>query len=270
MTTMLIDLPRNTRLYFRLLSTHLRASLEYEADFWIMAAGAALTQLAGFAFIAAVFSRVPTINGWTFWTVALLFGLVALSEGITNLFFEGMWGMAGLKHEGGFDYLLVRPYPVLLQVLSSQVGLNGLGNVLTGGAMIVAGLAHLDVAWSVGKVAMAVVLLVSAMAVRLGIMIACTSITFWIEGPGSMFAFAVHQVGDLARYPLAIYPAVLKGVLAVALPFAFVSYFPVSWLTGEGEMGWLGLLTPLVATYSVVASVLIFRRGLLRYESAGN
>jgi ABC-2 type transport system permease protein len=258
------------RLYVRLLATHFRASLEYEADFWIMAVGAAMTQIAGFAFIAAVFAKVPTINGWTFWTVAVLFGMVGLSEGVGNLFFEGMWAMAQLKHEGALDYLLVRPYPVLLQVLSSQVGLNGVGNVLTGGAMVAVGLAHLAVDWSVGRVLIALVLLISALAVRTGIMVTCTSSTFWMEGPGSMLAFAVHQVGDLARYPLAIYPLALKAVLGVVLPFAFVSYFPISWLTGEGDAGRLGLLTPLVAVVCVVASLLVFRRGLLRYESAGN
>ena len=261
---------RNTRLYLRLLGTHLRASLEYEADFWLMAFGAAMTQVAGLVFIAAVFLRVPDINGWTFWTVALLFGMVAFSEGVINVFFEGMWWLADLKHKGEFDYLLVRPYPVALQALSSHVGLNGLGNLLTGGALIGAGLAHTDIAWSAGTVLVAVLLFVGAMAARVGIMLACNAITFWVEGPGSMFAFAVHQVGDLGRYPLAIYPAVLKGLLGVVLPFAFVSFFPVSWLTGEGGTGWLGLLTPLVGAYCVLVAAWVFRRGLLRYESAGN
>ncbi|GAA0794368.1 ABC transporter permease [Spirilliplanes yamanashiensis] len=261
---------RTIRLYLRLLGTHLRASLEYEADFWLMALGAAMTQVAGFVFIAAVFLRVPDINGWTFWTVALLFGMVGFSEGVINLFFEGMWWLADLKHNGELDYLLVRPYPVALQALSSQVGLNGLGNLLTGGALIVAGLVNTDIDWSPATAVVAVLLFLGAMAARVGIMLACNATTFWLEGPTSMFAFAVHQVGDLARYPLAIYPVVLKGLLGVVLPFAFVSFFPVSWLTGEGGTGWLGLLTPLVGVYCVVLAAWVFRRGLTRYESAGN
>jgi ABC-2 type transport system permease protein len=261
---------RTARLYLRLLSTHVRASLEYEADFWLMGFGAAMTQIVSFVFIAAIFARVPTINGWTLWTVALLFGMVALSEGFLNLFAEGMWFLARMKHQGELDYLLVRPYPVLLQVLSSQVGLNGLGNLLTGGIMISVGLARAEIDWSPGTVLTAVVLLVSALLVRLGILLACNCICFWVEGPGAIFAFAVHQIGDLARYPLAIYPAGLKVLLGVVLPFAFVSFFPVSWLTGEGGTGLTGLLTPLVAVYAVAASAWIFRRGLLRYESAGN
>jgi ABC-2 type transport system permease protein len=265
-----MSMTRTLRLYLRLLSTHLRASLEYESDFWIMAFGAALTQAVSFAFIGVVFARVPTINGWDFWTMTLLFGMIALSEGVLNLFAEGMWVMSRMKHEGELDYLLVRPYPVVLQVLGSAVGLNGIGNLLTGGALLVAGLLNAGIVWSPGKVLAGIVLFVSAVATRVGIMLACNAACFWMQGPISVFAFAAHQVGDLARYPLAIYPGFLKVTLTVAMPFAFVSFFPIGWLTGEGGTGRVGLLTPLVAVYCVVGALFVFRRGLRRYESAGN
>jgi ABC-2 type transport system permease protein len=261
---------RIVRLYLRLLGTHIRASLEYEADFWISAFGAAMTQVAGFVFILAVFARVPDINGWTFWTVAALFGVVAFTEGIINLFAEGLWFMAQMKHQADFDYYLVRPYPVVLQVLSSQIGLNGLGNVALGGVLVGVGLAKSSLDWSVGTALLAVLLLFSAVLVRVGILLAAASSCFWLEGPSSIFPFSVHQLGDLAKYPLAIYPSALKAVLGIVLPFAFVSFFPISMLTGEGGTGWWGLLTPLVAVYCLGGALWIFRRGLLRYESAGN
>jgi ABC-2 type transport system permease protein len=81
---------------------------------------------------------------------------------------------------------------------------------------------------------------------------------------------AVHQVGDLARFPLSVYPWALKAVLGFALPFAFVSFFPVSYLMGGGTSAWVGLLTPLVAVYCLSFAWLVFSRGLRRYESAGN
>jgi ABC-2 type transport system permease protein len=261
---------RTTRLYLRLLMTHVRASLEYEADFWLTAFGAALTQVVSVVFIGVVFARVPDLNGWSFWTVVLLFGMVAISEGVINLFFEGMWHLSRLKHEGELDYYLVRPYPVVLQVMSMTIGFNGLGNILTGGAMVIVGLAHAGIDWSVGRAALAVVLLVSALVTRVGIMLACNAACFWLSGPSTIFAFAVHQVGDLARFPLAIYPGVLKVVIGVVVPFAFVTFFPITYLTGEGAAPWLGLLTPAVAAYALIIALGVFRRGLLRYESAGN
>jgi ABC-2 type transport system permease protein len=81
---------------------------------------------------------------------------------------------------------------------------------------------------------------------------------------------AVHQVGDLARFPLTIYPTALKAVLGFLVPFAFISTFPMSWLLDTGGTPWLGLLTPLVAACCAAAALLTFGRGLRRYESAGN
>jgi ABC-2 type transport system permease protein len=63
---------------------------------------------------------------------------------------------------------------------------------------------------------------------------------------------------------------VLKAALGAVLPFAFVSFFPIAYLLDNGESRWVGLLTPLVAAYCVAVAMLVFRRGLRRYESAGN
>ena len=91
-----------------------------------------------------------------------------------------------------------------------------------------------------------------------------------MPSPTPLFAFALHQVGDLARFPLSIYPIALKAVLGVVLPFAFISFFPIASLLDTGTSRWVGLLTPLIAAYCAGLAAFIFRRGLRRYESAGN
>jgi ABC-2 type transport system permease protein len=80
----------------------------------------------------------------------------------------------------------------------------------------------------------------------------------------------MHQVGDLARYPITIYAVGVRLVIGLVIPFAFASYFPVALLLGDRPYAWVGLLTPVVAGWCVAAALLLFRRGLRRYESAGN
>lgn len=257
------------RLYLRLLGAHLRALLEYEADFWILAGATVLMQVVNLVFISALFAKVPSLNGWTFWSVVLMFGLVALTEGIGSLFFEGMWELAYQINTGELDYFLVRPYPVFLQSSSARIGINGLSNIVVGGLMIGTALTHLDIAWSPWRVGFAVLLLISGIVIKLAINLATNAVSFWLSSPTPMFAFAVHQAGDLARFPLSIYPLLLKAALGVVLPFAFISFFPVAYLLDQGSTPWLGLLTPLVAVYCAVVALTIFRRGLRRYESSG-
>jgi ABC-2 type transport system permease protein len=155
-------------------------------------------------------------------------------------------------------------------VSGAEVGINGLTNIVVGGLMLGAALSHVDVDWSVWRIALGILLLISAVAVKVGINLATTSASFWMSSPSPIFAFAIHQAGDLARFPLGIYPLVLKAALGFAIPFAFVSVFPVSFILDTGSSAWLGLFTPLVAAYVLTVGLTIFRRGLRRYESAGN
>lgn len=257
-------------LYRRALGAHLRAALQYEADFWVLVVAAMLMQVVGVVFLGAIFSKIPTLHGWSFWDVVLIYAMVTVAEGVGSLFFEGMWRLSWRINQGELDYLLVRPYPVVLQALSSDIGLNGVGNLTSGAILLALGLAHAHLHWTVGTALLAIALIVSAICVKLAISLATTAASFWIAGPFSVFAYAMHQVGDLARYPITIYGAGLRIAIGLVIPFAFVSFFPISALLGHGDFSWLGLLTPLVAAYCVVVAGQVFRRGLRRYESAGN
>jgi ABC-2 type transport system permease protein len=261
---------RVARLYPRLLGAHFRSMLEYEADFLILAVATVLMQVVNIVFLAALFAQVPQINGWTFWSVVMMFGAVAFAEGIGSLFFDGMWSLAWQINKGDLDYFLVRPYPVALQSSSARIGINGLSNILMGGLMIGSGAVHVDIAWTPWRVVLGIVLLISSVVIKLSINLATNAASFWLSSPTPLFAFAMHQVGDLARFPLSIYPMALKAMLGVALPFAFISFFPIAYLLDTGQARWLGLLTPLVAAYCAGMAALIFTRGLRRYESAGN
>jgi ABC-2 type transport system permease protein len=260
---------RTIRLYVRLLGAHLRSLLEYESDFWIMMVGTVIMQVVNVVFLAAIFAKVPHINGWSFWAVVAMFAMVAIAEGVGSLFFEGMWNLAWQINQGDLDYMMVRPYPIVLQVSSMQIGVNGISNIVTGGLMLGFAIANLGIDWTVGRIAGGVIVLLSAIAVKVAINLATNSVSFWMQSPSPLFAFAVHQVGDLARFPLSIYPLALKAALGFALPFAFVSFFPVTFVLDTGN-AWVGLLTPLVAVYCLAVAWFVFSRGLRRYESAGN
>lgn len=264
------ELRRSVWLYRRCLGAHLRSTLEYEADFWIMSVAALLTQGVGFIFLWAIFRTIPEINGWQFWDVALIYSLVVLSEGVAVLFGQGIWSLAMIVNLGGFDALLVRPYSPLLQVLSSQVGMNGLGNVALGGGMLVGALVHVDIAWSPALVGLGVVLLVSATLVKVGLNVVTNCAAFWLRTPWSMFAFSMHTFGELARFPITIYGPLVRLALTLVLPYAFMSYFPAGVVLSTGNAPWVGLLTPVVAVYCLVLGSRVFRAGVARYESSGH
>jgi ABC-2 type transport system permease protein len=263
-------LQRAAWLYRRCLGAHLRSTLEYERDFWVFAVAALLTQGVGLVFLTAIFRAIPTFQGWEFWDVALIYSLVGVTEGLAVLLAQGAWTMSWTVNNGDLDVLLVRPFSPALQVLSSQIGMNGIGNLVVGGALLGTSVAHLDVDWTPARVVLAVVLLVSAVLVKIGLNFVTNCVAFWLRSPFPMFAFAMHTLGELARFPLTVYSVGVQVVLTVVLPYAFMSYLPATALLQETSLWPLGLLTPLVAAYTLFLGAWLFRRGLRRYESSGH
>lgn len=264
------DVRRSVWLYRRCLGAHVRSTLEYEADFWIMSVSAVLVQGIGVLFLWAVFRSIPQINGWRFWDVVLIYALVVLAEGLSVLVAQGAWTLAVTVNMGELDTLLTRPFSPVLQVLSSQVGMNGIGNVLLGGALLVAGVSHVDVEWSPGRIVLGVLLVVSAAGVKVGLNLLTNCAAFWLRSPYSMFAFSMHTFGELARFPVTIYGLAVRITLTFVLPYAFMSYFPAAAVLSEGTARWVGLLTPVVAIYCLWLGAAVFRLGLSRYESSGH
>ncbi|KAA9006636.1 ABC transporter permease [Paenibacillus spiritus] len=265
-----MSLRRILFLYRRLFTQQLKAILEYTSDFYIMIGAAALTQVVGFLFLWVVFSRIPDIQGWTMWEVAFMYAAVYFSEGIGSLFFEGTWRLLRLVNMGELDRYLVRPVPLVLQVFCAGIGMNGIGNVLIGGTIIGMSLAHIRIDWNVWTVLGGLVMMASALTIRVAINLAANCSAFWIKASGNAFPLMVHNLSEFAKYPITIFSLGMQLFISLAIPFAFVSFFPAAALLGAGEWAVYGWLAPLVAVYCTAAALLLFRTGLRRYESAGN
>jgi ABC-2 type transport system permease protein len=257
-------------LYFRFLGQQMKAILAYEADFVILLVAAILIQVAGLAFIFTIFQRIPSINGWTLWQVVMMYSLVFITEGVGSLFFEGTWRLGWQVYSGQFDQMLVRPVSPIVQVLAGAVGFNGLGNIVTGGALFLVSLSNVQVEWTPGRALMLVILVISAAMIRVALNLGTAASAFWIRNPFSMVPALVHQLGEFAKYPITIYSVAVQAVIVVAIPFAFVSFFPTAFLFGMDAFSLPGLLTPLVALYCMFMAVTIFRVGVRNYESSGH
>jgi len=257
-------------LYFRCLGQQMKAIMAYEADFVVLMLSAVLVQVSGLAFIWAIFQRIPSINGWTFWEVVFMYALVFVTEGVGSLFFEGTWRLNYMVYTGQFDQLLMRPLSPIVQVLAGAVGFNGLGNLVTGFVLMGVAVANVPLEWSAGRVLFVVVLIASASAVRVSINLASAASAFWVRSPWSMFSFTVHRLSEFAKYPITIYSVVVQLFVTIAVPMAFVSFFPTAVVFGVDAWSVPGLLTPLVALYAMAMAVLLFNNGLKRYESAGH
>lgn len=257
-------------LYRRMYVQQLKVILEYHKDFYILMASAALTQVLGFVFLWVIYDRIPDINGWLFWEVAFMYAMIFLTEGIASLFFEGTWRMGGLVHRGELDRYLLRPVPVVLQILCTGIGVNGVGNLLIGGVIVWQALTRGEIVWTAAKVGIILLLLITAVIIRVSINLAANSAAFWIRNGTNAFPLMIHSLADLAKYPITLFNQGIRIFISTALPYAFISFYPATYIFDKADWNQLWMLAPVVAVGSALVAYGIFRMGLRRYESAGN
>ena len=92
--------------------------------------------------------------------------------------------------------------------------------------------------------------------------------SFWIEGSKNSLNFLVISLGELAKYPLSIYPFPLRALFGYLIPYAFVSFYPVGYLLGKPGMTPSLWLTPVICLIFFFFSRVALHAGLKRYESA--
>jgi ABC-2 type transport system permease protein len=199
-----------------------------------------------------------------------MYALIYFSEGVGSLFFEGTWRMQRLVNMGELDRYLVRPIPLVLQIFTAGIGMNGIGNIVIGGWIMVMAVMKMEVAWSWSAAAMAIMMLASAMTIRVAINLAANCSSFWIRSSGNAFPIMVHNLGEFAKYPITIFSLGLQLFISIGVPFAFVSFFPAAVIFGREEWMSYGWFSPLIALYCIGAALLLLRIGLNRYESTGN
>jgi len=254
--------------YLRLISAQFRAITEYPADFWTMAATGLILQAVQVGFIGVVFANVTSLGGWGFHAMLVLMGFMVLADSITEVGWDGIWTVGRQIVTGDMDYKITRPLPVMLQVGASAIGMQSAANVTTGSIMIAVGWNGADI--PAAMIPAALLLFACAVVVQLTVITILCCVAFFMKGPNVSFAYLGAQIQENAtRFPLQIYPRVVRGALTWVVPFAFVNFIPVSILTGELPLWWLAF-PPLVAAALIALATLITRTGLARYESAGH
>jgi ABC-2 type transport system permease protein len=230
---------------------------------------AVLSQVLGFIFLWVIYKNIPDINGWTFWEIVFMYAMIYITEGANTAFFEGMWVLGRLINMGEFDRILLRPVSPLVQVVGRSVGMNGYGNLITGSILLAQALIHIQIEWTIPKIIFGIIFFFSAIAIRCSIILIANSTSFWLQASSNSVPFMVHSFCDFAKYPITIFPMAIKVVICVAIPFAFVSFFPATVLFDKSSM-YMGLLIPVVAVIFMIIAKYTFYLGVKKYDSTGN
>lgn len=263
------------QLFLRLVSASIKAQAQYPASTIMLTLGQFVGTVIEIIAVWAMFDRFGSVEGWTFFEVAVFYGLVNIMFAFAELLTRG-FDVLGTEfiRTGAFDRVLLRPRTATLQLMGHDFRLSRLGRLAQGLLVLIIATQHSQLDWSAGMVVLALWAIAGGVALFFGILVLQATLSFWtIEGLeiGNVVTYGGVQA---AQYPLSLYSDWFRGFLTFVVPLACVAYFPVLGILGKpdplGSPAWLAPVTPLAGFAFLLMSFWVWRIGVRHYTSTGS
>jgi ABC-2 type transport system permease protein len=239
---------------------NLMSAMAYRGPFIIQVLGMLLNDAMLLFFWWVLFSRLPSLEGWTLSRVMTLYGIVAFGFGAATLVCGNAFSVARIIVRGDLDYYLALPADPLLHLLVSRMSLPAWGDMLFGLLVfLVAGPEQ----WKQLPLFILLSLLAGVVFVAFSVLVG--SLAFWVGNADNLAAQAINAIVTFGLYPAEIFPGVVRLLLYTLIPAAFVGSLPAQ-LLDSFEWSKLVLMLAFVVAITLAAR-LVFRLGLRRYES---
>jgi viologen exporter family transport system permease protein len=261
------------RVYLRLVGARMRSQFQYRTSFALDFVGVFLVTFLDFAAILIIFQNVPQLGGWSVDEVALLYGISGLAFALTDLAVGDLDLLKLQIREGNFDLVLIRPRGTLLQVVTSEFQVRRFGRIAQAATIFVYALARLHVHWTVGRILIVPIAIVSSTVIFGAVWIAASCIVFWAVEGGEAANTFTYGGQFFSQYPINVYESWLRRLLAFVIPMAFVAYFPALYILDKpdpvGAPTWLQFCSPLIAVGACLVAGFVWRFAVRHYRSAG-
>jgi ABC-2 type transport system permease protein len=260
--------------YIQYWRINLLTVVEYRANFFMWFVFTIVYHATAIGALWVTLHQFPSMNGWDFREMAFLYGLWMLGHEMHNAFFFSVGDVPTMIREGRFDRFLVRPLDPLFQAMTIPQAVLPDGLIL---AVIYfcAATAYAGVRVDLGFVLYVPLVAIGGALIDFGIQLAIVTASFWVIRIDTLRWVVMSLEQDFTRYPISIYTSPVRFFLAFVFPFAFMNYFPATFLLHKTDGAlmlspWVGLLTPLVGALWLSISYGFWRIGLNRYQGTGS
>ncbi len=259
--------------YVRLLWIQLRASLlqalQYRGDFLLDGGIAAFWTATALIPLLVVFQGRQGFAGWSYGEALLVTGWFAVVEGILQgAINPSLTAVVEHIRKGTLDFVLLKPADAQFLVSTARFEPWRSANVLAGVGLFVYAFAKMGRIPSPGGVAAALLLLTCAVAILYSIWILTVSLAFRVVKVDNL-TYLFAAMFDAARWPVNVFPVVIRYVFTFILPLALMTTFPALALLSRLEGTTLVASVLGAAVFSVLARA-AWKASIARYTSASS
>jgi ABC-2 type transport system permease protein len=258
--------------YARLLLMQLRASmllaLQYRADFLLDGFVEIFWMVPAIVPLAVVFRVRPHLGDWSFGEALMVVGwftfLQGVLEGVIN---PSLVTVVDHIRKGTLDFVLLKPADAQFLVSTARFQPWQCVNVFTAVGIFAWGFVVLGRAPTAADVGVAIVAMLAAVTALYSVWILTVSAAFYvvrIDNLSQLF----NAVFDAARWPVSVFPRVVRLLFTFVVPLALMTTYPARALLGTLPAATLaGALAGAILAFTVAR--VVWSASIARYTSAG-
>lgn len=252
----------------------IRGQMQYRLNFLIEMAFGLVFSSIGFVFIWVVLGRFEAIGGWTLIEVALLYGMRLTSHGLWTVSFSRLFAIDRMVVDGEFDRMMIRPMPMMLQLMFGSFRIATLGDLLGGVVILSIALAQVPINWSVGKLLLLACALIGGAMLDGAFQLGPAAMTFRTLQSMPVRGLFDEIFGRFSGYPTSIFDRGARFLLMWIVPVAFVAWAPATVLLDRTDdlpfPGRLAWFSPLAGVVCIAIAAWLFVRESRHYQSSGS
>lgn len=256
-------------IYCKIVAQDIKSKMSYRADFFISTIGMIATNIAGFISFWIMFTKFPSINGWSYYEMLFLYGFSLIAITPTQCLLDNNWSLRIYVYEGDFIKYCFRPINLFFYYISEVFDVKGLGQLAFGIGTICYAWSKLALPVTALLVIKLTLFLITASLFMAAMQNAAAATCFWIKN--SFFILDLSfKLKDFAKYPITIFSSVFQFVFTFVLPVAFIAYYPSLVILRPTEIPILTWISPLIGAIYFYASYKIWMCGASKYDGSGS
>lgn len=166
--------------YLAVLRSRVKAQQVYRLSFATEVFSAFLIGLVEFGEVWVIFHNVGTLGGLDVDAALLLFGLSNTSFALAQVAVGHLDSLPSMIRMGTLDAYHLRPQPLLLQLVTSDISLRRLARAAVAVIVLGIGLWRNDIDWGIAPVTLIVITLLSGIALFCGLFVCAAGLQFFL------------------------------------------------------------------------------------------
>ncbi|GAB3749381.1 ABC transporter permease [Microlunatus parietis] len=259
--------------YRTVVASRIRAQASYRLSFTVETFNSILVGIVEFAEIYVLLANVPQLGGLTLAQAALVFALANLGFSIADMIFGQLDSIPQYLRLGKLESFLVRPMPLMTQMITSDLQLRRLGRALVGLVILIIAWALLGLPMTPGTLYLLIITPITGAAIYGAMFTLAGGIQFYvIDGAEFTNAF-VYGGGYAGQLPGSVLLMPVRVLFTFVIPATVTAYLPALLILGEPgpELlpSWLGWFAPLFAIWAWLLAGFAWRSGVRKFTGAG-